>query len=144
MRLLAWRLGCKNRNPTIPDGFLTAKVVASADAPAPCGAVLYAKANPLTHARERASTSVDTYMKTFHEWLAEQQRMREGLWLGDDKLAQPGMSNVNPLDQPKVKEKPKPIVSPVKTLKPKPAAKALKRMPGIARATPGKWLEVKK
>jgi len=58
-------------------------------------------------------------MKTFHEWLAERQRMREGLWLGDDKLAQPGMSNVNPLDQPKAKEKPKPTVSPVKTLKAK-------------------------
>ena len=63
---------------------------------------------------------------------------RRGLWLGNDKLAQPGMSNVNPLDQPKAKsEKPKPTVSPVKTLKPKPAAKALKRMPGIARAMPG-------
>jgi len=61
--------------------------------------------------------------------------MREGLWLGDDKLAQPGMSNVNPLDQPKAKAKP--TVSPVKTVKAKPAAKALKRMPGIAGATPG-------
>jgi len=70
-------------------------------------------------------------MKTFHEWLAEQRRMREGLWLGDDKLAQPGMSNVSPLDQPKAKEKPKPTVSPVKTLKAKPMGKALKRMPGI-------------
>ena len=40
--------------------------------------------------------------------------MREGLWLGDEKLAQPGMSNVNPLGQPKAKsEKPKPTVSPV-------------------------------
>jgi len=67
-------------------------------------------------------------MKTDHEWQREQQRMREGLWLGDDKLAQPGMSNVNPLDQPKVKSgKPKPTAT--KTLKPKPAAKALKRMP---------------
>jgi len=47
------------------------------------------------------------------------------------------MSNIHPLDQPKAKEKPKPTVSPVKTLKPKPAAKALKRMPGIARAMPG-------
>ena len=75
-------------------------------------------------------------MKTFHDWLRERQQ-QEGLWLGDDKLAQPGMSNVNPLDQPKAKEKPKPTVSPVKTLKAKPMAKALKRMPGIARATPG-------
>jgi hypothetical protein len=66
-------------------------------------------------------------MKTFHEWLAEQGRMREGLWLGGDKLALPGMSNVNLLDQPKAKEKPKPTVTPLKTLKPKPAAKALKR-----------------
>ena len=82
-------------------------------------------------------SGVDTYMKTFHEWLRERQR-QEGLWLGDDKLAQPGMSNVNPLDQPKAKsEKPKPTVSPVKTLKAMPAAKTLKRMPGIARAMPG-------
>ncbi|MCA9233695.1 MAG: hypothetical protein KDA57_23865, partial [Planctomycetales bacterium] len=67
-------------------------------------------------------------MQTFHEWLRERQQ-QEGLWLDDDKLAQPGMSNVNPLDQPKaMSEKPKPAVSPVKTLKPKPAAKALKRM----------------
>lgn len=60
--------------------------------------------------------------------------MREGLWLGDYKLAQPGMSNVSPLDQPKANEKPKPTVSPVKTLKAKPAAKAkaLKRMPGVS------------
>jgi len=36
-------------------------------------------------------------MKTFHEWLRDRQQ-KEGLWLGDDKLAQPGMSNVNPLD----------------------------------------------
>ncbi|MEZ6066516.1 MAG: hypothetical protein R3B90_12585 [Planctomycetaceae bacterium] len=48
------------------------------------------------------------------------------------------MSNINPLDQPKAKsEKHKPTVSPLKTLKAKPAVKALKRMPGIARATPG-------
>jgi len=66
-----------------------------------------------------------------HEWLRKRQQ-QEGLWLGDDKLAQPGMSNVNPLDQPKAKsEKPKPTVSPVKMLKPKRAAKALKRMPGV-------------
>lgn len=76
-------------------------------------------------------------MKTFHEWLREQRAVREGLWLGDDKLAVPGMSNINPLDQPKAKEKPKPTVTPLKMLKAKPAAKALKRMPGIARATPG-------
>lgn len=51
-----------------------------------------------------------------------------------DRLSQLGMSNVNPLDQPKAKsENPKPTVSPVKTLKAKPAAKAiaLKRMPGV-------------
>lgn len=45
MRSLACRLGCKNPNPTIPDVFLTAKVVAVAAAPAPCGAILYTKAN---------------------------------------------------------------------------------------------------
>ncbi len=56
----------------------------------------------------------------------------EGLWLGDDKLAAPGMSNVNPLDQPKAKEKPKPAVKPVKMLKPKPMGKALKQMPSVA------------
>ena len=77
-------------------------------------------------------------MKTFHEWLRERQKQQEGLWLGDDKLAQPGMSNVNQLDQPKAKnEKPMPTVSPVKMLKAKSPAKALKRMPGIARAMPG-------
>jgi hypothetical protein len=69
-------------------------------------------------------------MKTFHEWLVRRQAMQsEGLWLGDDKLAVPGMSNVNPLDQPKAKEKPKPAVKPVKTLKAKPAAKALSECP---------------
>jgi len=76
-----------------------------------------------------SANAIDTAMKTFHEWLRERQQ-QEGLWLGDDKLAQPGMSNVNPLDQPKAKsEKPKPTVSPVKMLKAK--ATALKRMPGI-------------
>ncbi|MCG6157395.1 hypothetical protein [Rubinisphaera margarita] len=69
-------------------------------------------------------------MKTFHKWLAEQRAVREGLSLGNDKRAQPGMSNVNPLDQSKVKQKPKPTVSPVMMLKAKPAAKALRRMPG--------------
>jgi len=47
------------------------------------------------------------------------------------------MSNVNLLDQPKAKEKPKLTVSLVKTLKPKTAAKALKLMRGIASAMPG-------
>ncbi|TWT30557.1 hypothetical protein KOR42_54180 [Thalassoglobus neptunius] len=120
------RLGCKNPNPTIPDESLTAKVVALAAAPAPCGDVLYRTANRSRTHGKAVSPSVDTSMKTFHEWLRERQQ-QEGLWLGDDKLAQPGMSNVNPLDQPKAKEKPKPTVSPVKTLKAKPAAKALKR-----------------
>jgi hypothetical protein len=82
-------------------------------------------------------------MKTFHEWLRERQQ-QEGLRLSDDKLAQPGMSNINPLDQPEAKEKPKPTVSQMKTLKAKPAAKALKQVPGVARATPGQKLEVKK
>ncbi len=68
-----------------------------APALASCGAVLYAKANrSRTHGKPSAS-GVDTGMMTFHEWLAEQRRMREGLWLGDDKLAIPGMSNINPL-----------------------------------------------
>ena len=69
-------------------------------------------------------------MKTLHEWQRE-RRHCEGLWLVEDKLAQFGMSNVNPLDYPKRKEKPKSTVSPIKTLKAKPAAKALKQMPGI-------------
>lgn len=52
-------------------------------------------------------------------------RFGDGFPLGDDKLSQPGMSNVNPLDQPKAKsEKPKPTVLPVKTLKAKPVVKA--------------------
>jgi len=79
------------------------------------------RGNPSANAR-------DTSMKTLHKRLRDRQQ-QEGLWLGNDKLAQPGMSNVNPLDQPKAKAKPKPTVSPTKTLKAKPAAKALKRMP---------------
>ncbi|PQO30428.1 hypothetical protein DTL21_24040 [Bremerella cremea] len=50
-------------------------------------------------------------------------QQQEGLWLGNDKLAQPGMSNIKPSDQPKAKsEKPRPTASPVKTLKAKTMA----------------------
>lgn len=72
----------------------------------------------------------------FHKGLAERQRRHcEGVWL-NDKLAVPGMSNVNPLMQKKAKgRKQQPAV---KTLKAKPMDKALKQMPGIARTMQGK------
>lgn len=80
---------------------------------------LAGKADPHASTGKPSAIAVDTSMKTFHEWLREGQQ-QEGLWLGNDKLAQPGMSNINPLDQPKAKsEKPRPTVSPVKTLKAK-------------------------
>jgi hypothetical protein len=119
-------------NPTIP----AEQAGRKGGRPGPCigfvATSLYAPSKLLTHARtgKPSAKGVDTSMKTFHEWLAErQQRQCEGLWL-NDKLAVPGMSNVNPLMQKKVKgRKQTPAVKP---LKPKPMVKALKQMPGIA------------
>ena len=58
-------------------------------------------------------------MMTFHEFL---KTKCEGMWL-NDKNAEPGLSNVNPLQQPKP-ETPKPTVPKLKPLsaaqKPKP------------------------
>jgi hypothetical protein len=48
-------------------------------------------------------------------------------WLGDEKLAPPSKSNVNPLEPNAKSGKPKPMVSPMKTLKLKPMGKAFKR-----------------
>ena len=56
-------------------------------------------------------------MKTFHEWLAERTATQsEGLWL-NDKLAVPGLSNVNPLNKSKCAE-----LKPPKPFRPPPPA----------------------
>ena len=76
---------------------------------------------------EASASGVDTYMKTFHEWLAMR---REGLWLGDDKLAVPGMSDVNPLHKHKKKHQPKTVGAlPMAAAKPRKAV-------GVSAATP--------
>lgn len=85
------------------------------------------KNKALAHAKAIAN-ALHTTMKTFHDWLAMRT---EGLWL-NDKLAVPGMSNINPLlkEKPK-KPKPLPTLKPLKakqpaTLKPYKPAQAVK------------------
>lgn len=120
------RLGCKNPNPTIPDDFLTAKVVASAAAPAPCGAVLYRKASCSRTQGKAVNQRLETGMKTFHEWLRERQKLQEVLLLGSDGRLK-GMSPANPLPKDSafnksLKQKPKPPPSGAPVFKPwKPA-----------------------
>lgn len=62
-------------------------------------AFLYANANAHARTGKPSAASVDTGMKTFHEWLTERQRRQcEGLWL-NDKNAVVGLSKPNPLPQ---------------------------------------------
>ena len=58
------------------------------------------------------------------------------MWLGDDKLAVPGMSDVNPLHKHKKKHQPKTVGAlPMAAAKPKPTAKPRKAV-GVSAATP--------